>query len=201
MDGIKLQGKCHPTPALTRTHFVIASVAWQSRRSSNGGSSTCVQPHRECHVPRPARDERALLAMTKWVRIRHGPGPGLSFVPTSPLPPGERPGVRAHPWPFDVQLFDVQMKVIMKNPPARLLRNIRTYSRPLPRYGPIDASPLATSIIMTPKALPSRSRSTNHVQEPTILVPAPDIDAGARSLPRRAPPSASLGDPLCQLPA
>ena len=174
--------------------------------------------------------------MTKWVRIRHGPGPGLSFSPTSPLPPGERPGVRAHPWPFDVQLFDVQlfdvqlfdvqlfdvqlfdvqlfdvqlfdaqlfdaqMKVIMKNPPARLPRHIRTYSRPLPRYGPIDASPLATSIIMTPEALPSRSRSNNHVQEPTILVPTPDIDAGARSLPRRAPPSAPLGDPLCQLPA
>ena len=30
--------------SVLRTHFVIASVAWQSRRRSNGGSSTCVQP-------------------------------------------------------------------------------------------------------------------------------------------------------------
>ena len=49
-----------------RTHFVIASVAWQSRRRSNGLSSTCVQPHRDCQVPRRARDERALLAMTDY---------------------------------------------------------------------------------------------------------------------------------------
>ena len=61
-------GLCVPTVMRThflmRTLFVIASVAWQSRRRSNGGLPTCVQPHRDCHVPRRARDERALLAMT-----------------------------------------------------------------------------------------------------------------------------------------
>ena len=44
--------------------LVIASVAWQSRRRSNGGSPTCVQPRRDCHVPRQARDERKFVAMT-----------------------------------------------------------------------------------------------------------------------------------------
>ena len=32
---------------LMRTHFVIASVARQSRRRSNGGSPESVQPHRD----------------------------------------------------------------------------------------------------------------------------------------------------------
>ncbi len=52
------------THLVMRIHVVIASVAWQSRRRSNGGSPTCVQLHRDCHVPRRTRDERALLAMT-----------------------------------------------------------------------------------------------------------------------------------------
>ena len=52
------------TDLVMRTHVVIASVAWRSRRRSNGGSPACVQPHRDCHVPRRTRDERALLAMT-----------------------------------------------------------------------------------------------------------------------------------------
>ena len=39
------------------THFVIASVAWQSGRRSNGGSPARVQPHRDCRVA-------MLLAMT-----------------------------------------------------------------------------------------------------------------------------------------
>ena len=33
----------NPGLSLMRTHFVIVSVAWQSRRRSNGGSSTYVQ--------------------------------------------------------------------------------------------------------------------------------------------------------------
>ena len=63
----RLPRRCAPRNdriGLMRTHFVIASVAWQSPRRSNGGSAACVQPHRDCHVPRRARDERALLAMT-----------------------------------------------------------------------------------------------------------------------------------------
>ena len=50
-------------PGLMRTSCVIASVARQSRRRSNGGWPTCVQPHRDCHVA-------MLLAMTKRVRMR-----------------------------------------------------------------------------------------------------------------------------------
>ena len=50
-------------PGLMRTSCVIASVARQSRRRSNGGSPTRVQPHRGCHVA-------MLLAMTKRVRMR-----------------------------------------------------------------------------------------------------------------------------------
>ena len=42
---------------LWRTHFVLASAAWQSRLRRNDGSPTCVQPHRDCHVA-------TLLAMT-----------------------------------------------------------------------------------------------------------------------------------------
>ena len=53
--------------SLTGTDFVIASVAWQSRRRSNGGSPTCVQPHRDCHVA-------TLLAMTEWVRMSRTSG-------------------------------------------------------------------------------------------------------------------------------
>ena len=47
--------------SLMRAHIVIVSVAWPSRRRSNGGPSTGVQPHRDCHVA-------MLLVMTKWVR-------------------------------------------------------------------------------------------------------------------------------------
>ena len=47
MDGVR---SCRAT-------IVNASVAWQSRRRSNGGLSTCVQPYRDCHVA-------TLLAMT-----------------------------------------------------------------------------------------------------------------------------------------
>ena len=35
------------TQRLMRPHFAIASVARQSPRHSNGGSPTCVQPHRD----------------------------------------------------------------------------------------------------------------------------------------------------------
>ena len=44
--------------------LVIASVAWQSRRRSNGGSPTRVLPHRDCH---------ATLAMTRRVHMRQYP--------------------------------------------------------------------------------------------------------------------------------
>ena len=49
-------------PALTRTHFVIATPylirGWQSRRRSNDGAPACVQPQRDCHVVRQAHHER-----------------------------------------------------------------------------------------------------------------------------------------------
>ena len=58
----KQQCPCQPVCLLMRTHFVIATPylirGWQSRRRSNGGSSTCVQPHRDCHVVRQAHHER-----------------------------------------------------------------------------------------------------------------------------------------------
>ena len=55
---------------LMGTHFNLSLLprtrcgGWQSRRRSNGGSSTCVQAHLDCHVPRQARDERKIFAMT-----------------------------------------------------------------------------------------------------------------------------------------
>ena len=49
------------TLTLSSTRFVIASVAGQSRRRSNGGSSTYVQPRRGCHVA-------MLFAVKKWIR-------------------------------------------------------------------------------------------------------------------------------------
>ena len=47
---------------LMRTHLVIASVAWQSCRHSNGGSPTCVQHDR-----------------LKWARVRTGRSTGEGF--------------------------------------------------------------------------------------------------------------------------
>ena len=44
---------------LMRTHFVIASAAWQSRLRRNGGSPTWVQPRRDCRAA-------MLLAMTDY---------------------------------------------------------------------------------------------------------------------------------------
>ena len=71
LDAIALvssgMGSDHSEMQFTRTHFVIASAARQSRcrsngrrsngRRSNDGSPTCTQPQRDCHVA-------MLLAMT-----------------------------------------------------------------------------------------------------------------------------------------
>ena len=62
--------------SLTGADFVIASVAWQSRRRSNGGSPTCVQPHRDCHVA-------TLLAMTEWVRMSRMSGASEGAGPST----------------------------------------------------------------------------------------------------------------------
>ena len=62
-----------------RPTFVIASVAWQSRRRSNGGLSTCVRrhrAHRDCRVA-------VLLAMTDY--SGHARAPGASCLPTLSL--------------------------------------------------------------------------------------------------------------------
>ena len=61
------QGGTRDVPGLMRTSCVIASVVRQSRRRSNGGSPTCVQPHRDCHVA-------MLLAMTDQRGTRDVPG-------------------------------------------------------------------------------------------------------------------------------
>ena len=87
---------------LTRTHFnlIIATPysscgGWQSRRRSNGGLPTCIQPQQDCHVAALLAMTAGQLGLTKWVRVR----PSAVSTPPPPAAPQTVARCRGRPEP------------------------------------------------------------------------------------------------------